>query len=74
MDEEEIAFMLPMPKPEFQAMSDAELQKAIRNRHTQKSKKVIAELGRLVDEYISNFKTYISENGTAPFLLEVKVR
>ncbi len=74
MEDEEIVFMLPVPKPEFQAMSEKEIQVAIRNRNARKSKKVIAELGRLVDEYIANFKAYVAQNGTAPFLLEVIVR
>ena len=56
------------------AMSEEEIQIAIRNRNARKSKRVIAEMSRLVDEYIANFKAYVAQNGTAPFLLEVQVR
>ena len=74
MDDEEIVFILPVPKPEFRTMSEEEIQTAIHNRNRRKSRKVIAEISRLVDEYIANFKIYVARNGAAPFLLEVQVR
>lgn len=74
MADPEAVFILPEPKPEFRAMPEKEIRAAIQNRKTRKGKRVIAEISRLVDAYVANFKKYVAQHGTAPFILEVAVK
>lgn len=73
MDADNVIFVLPEPEDRLKALSELEVMTALR-RPSRRTDYILTEVARLVEIYIRNFRSYISENGIEPFLLEIRVR
>jgi hypothetical protein len=72
MAEDETVFILPPPKEEFQSLSEKEILSAL-SKSSRKKNPIVEEVARLVAAYVANFKSYVIQYGTEPFLLQITV-